>query len=76
MIQIKYVGKSSILGLEKGTILQVQEGAAISDVLDTLKVERAFHDFVVPLVNGEHQSIAYILQANDELDFFLPVSGG
>jgi molybdopterin converting factor small subunit len=76
MIQIRYVGKSNILGLEKGTMLRVEEGSTISDVLDTLKVDKAFHDFVVPLVNGEHQSIAHILQADDELDFFLPVSGG
>ncbi len=76
MIQIKYVGQSNLLGLEQGTQLQIEEGTRISDVLDTLKVEKAFHEFVVPQVNGEHQSITYILQADDELDFFLPVSGG
>ena len=76
MIEIKYVGQSNVLGLESGTKLSIVEGTTISDVLDTLKVEKAFHEFVVPVVNEEHESITYVLQANDELDFFLPVSGG
>lgn len=76
MIQIKYVGQSNLLGLENGTKLSVEEGTTISDVLDTLKVEKVFHEYVVPMVNEEHRSINYVLQANDEVDFFLPVSGG
>ena len=76
MIPIKYMGQSNILGLENGTMLQIEKGTTISDVLDTLKVEKAFHEYVVPVVNEEHQNINYVLQANDKLDFFLPVSGG
>ena len=76
MIEIKYVGKSDTLGLEHGTKLQVDEGTTIADVLDTVKVKKAFHKLVVPQVNGEHQRITYVLQANDELDFFLPIGGG
>ena len=76
MIQIKYVGKSNIFGLDNGTMLPVEEGTTISDVLDAVKVQKAIHKLVVPRVNGEHQSITYILQANDELEFFLPIGGG
>jgi sulfur carrier protein ThiS len=76
MIQIKYVGKSEVFGLENGELLQIEEGTTISDVLDVAKVQKAFHKLVVPQVNGEHQKITYVLQANDELDFFLPIGGG
>jgi sulfur carrier protein ThiS len=76
MIQIKYVGKSDVFGLENGTVLQVVEGTTIGDVLATVNVQKAFHKLVVPQVNGKHQSITYVLQANDELDFFLPIGGG
>ncbi len=76
MIQVKYVGKSDVFGMENGAILRVEEGTTIGDVLDAAKVQRAVHKLVVPQVNGEHQKITYVLQANDELDFFLPVGGG
>ena len=75
-IQITYVGKSNVLGLENGAVIRLEEGATIGNVLATLQVKKEFHDFVVPLINGAHQSVTYLLQDQDELDFFLPVSGG
>ncbi len=76
MIQVKYVGKSDVFGLENGAMLRVEEGTTIADVLDSAKVKKAFHKLVVPRVNGDHRSISYVLQANDELNFFLPIGGG
>ncbi len=76
MIQIKYVGKSDVFNLKNGETLQIQEGTTISDVLDGLKVQKTIQKLVVPSVNGEHQGISYVLQANDELDLFLPLGGG
>ena len=75
-IQIRYVGKSNVLGLERGAVISVEQGSTISDVLSGLKVQKEFHEFVVPLVNGAHRSLTYVLEEGDELDFFLPVSGG
>ena len=76
MIQIKYVGKSKIFDLENGSMLRVEEGTTISDVLDAVKVQKSIHKLVVSRVNGDHQSISYILQADDELEFLLPIGGG
>ena len=57
-------------------MLRVEEGTTISDVLDAVKVQKSIHKLVVSRVNGDHQSISYILQADDELEFLLPIGGG
>ncbi len=48
--------------------------------LESLLLEAGYHAghlrFIIPVVNGAHERLSYVLQNGDNVQLFLPTSGG
>lgn len=75
-IKVLFEGMPILEGLKSGDTVTVEEGETVSDLLLRYNVRKEFHDFVILLVNGEHQDVSYVFRDKDELKLFVPVSGG
>lgn len=75
-IKVLFEGMPILEGLKSGDTVKVEEGETVSDLLLRYNVKKEFHDFVILFVNGEHQDVSYVFRDEDELKFFVPVSGG
>lgn len=75
-IRIRYCGPPLFEGVASGDRVEVQEGTTVAGLLTRFGVKAAFLHFVVPTVNGEPRDLNYVLQDGDELEPYLPVSGG
>jgi molybdopterin converting factor small subunit len=75
-IKITFQGPVLIEGVNNGNFLAIEEGTTLTDLMNRCSVKKEFHMFIVTLVNGKSQDPAYLLQDQDEVTLFMPVSGG
>jgi molybdopterin converting factor small subunit len=75
-IKITFQGPVPFDDVENGDVISMDEGATLADLLNRCNVKKEFRMFIVPLVNGEARDPAYRLRDRDEVNLFMPVSGG
>ena len=75
-IKLSYTGVIDIKNAPNDSILQIDTGSTIGDVLSLLGIRREHKKYIIPIVNDKKQKTTYILQDNDNLSLFLPVGGG
>jgi len=77
-IRIMFSGPPFMDGIESGDLVTVHEGTTIRDLYRqaTLDLDEQFHQFIVSTVNGDYRDPDYVLRDGDELNLFMPVSGG
>jgi hypothetical protein len=75
-ILLEYTAVLDAKGVSSGSLVDLRDGAAITDVLDLLLVKKDHQKYVVPFVNGEKKRLADKLRDGDKLTLSLPVGGG
>ncbi|MHC4943259.1 MAG: MoaD/ThiS family protein [Planctomycetota bacterium] len=75
-IKVAFTGTCFMDGLRSGGSVEVGDGTTIAEFLETHDVKPEFQPFIITFINGEPKESSYILQEEDELTLFLPVSGG
>ena len=75
-VKIFFEGPSVMDGVKSGDTLDVERGATVEDLIRRCDVREEFRAFILPFVNDEHAEPGRVLEENDELKLFLPVSGG
>ena len=75
-IKLSYVGYLKFEGVQTGDLIEVDDGATISDVLANYKIPPHQQRFLTTFVNEEEQSLRYQLQDGDELMVIIQIGGG
>ncbi len=75
-IKISFTGVIDIKNISSDSILKLNTGSTINDVLEMAGIKREHRRFIVPTVNEEVQKLSYILKNEDHLFLFLPIGGG
>ena len=75
-IHIEYTGVLAAKGVSSGSVVDLPDGSAVTDVLNFLCVKKDHQKYVVPFVNGDKKRLADRLHDGDKLVLSLPVGGG
>jgi hypothetical protein len=75
-VHLEYTAVLDAKGVPSGSVMQLPDGAAITDVLNLLLVKKDHQKYVVPFVNGDKKRLADKLHDGDKLTLSLPVGGG
>lgn len=75
-IKVSYIGVLDIRDVENNSIIDVDEGATVKEVLGLLGVKPMHVKYVITTVNDETKKSSYVLHNNDHLSLFLPIGGG
>ena len=75
-IKLSYTGVIDIKNASNDSMLQIDAGSTIGDVLSILGIRREHKKYIISMVNDEKQKSSYELQNNDHLNLFLPIGGG
>ena len=75
-IKLTFTGVIDIKNAENNSIIKVEKGFSIGDVLAGLGVRKEHKRFIITIVNNEKQPQTYMLEDGDHLSLFLPVGGG
>ena len=75
-ILLEYTAVLDAKGVSSGSMVDLPDGAAVTDVLNLLLVKKDHQKYVVPFVNGEKKRLADKLRDGDKLTLSLPVGGG
>ena len=75
-IHLEYTAVLDAKGVSSGSVVELPDGAAVTDVLDLLHVKKDHQKYVVPFVNGGKKRLADKLRDGDKLTLSLPVGGG
>ena len=75
-IHLSYTGVIDIKNASNNSVLQIDAGSTIGDVLTILGIRREHKKYIISMVNDEKQKAVYVLQNNDHLSLFLPIGGG
>ena len=75
-ILLEYTAVLDAKGVSSGSVMDLPDGAAVTNVLDLLLVKKDHQKYVVPFVNGEKKRLADKLHDGDKLTLSLPVGGG
>ena len=74
-IRLTYVGWLK-LGVKSGSMVDVSEGATVTDVMTQFGIPSHQQRFITPFVDNEEQKRSYALKENDELTLVISVGGG
>lgn len=75
-IKIEYTAIIKIDGLSNNSIIEINEGFSVSDLLDKYKIPKEHQKFIIPIINKEEKTLSDKLKENDNLFLYMPVSGG
>jgi len=75
-VRIKYSAHLNINGLDNGSVIDVDPGTTVSELLTSCRIRDDQKKFITLAVNGEKKSLSYTLKNNDFLYLLLPVGGG
>lgn len=75
-ILLEYTAVLDAQGVSSGSRVDLPDDAAVSNVLDILRVRKDHQKYVVPFVNGAKKCLTDTLHDGDTLTLSLPVGGG
>jgi len=75
-IKITFTGKVVFDNIKNGDPIEIEKGSTISDLYSKFEVKTEFHHFIVPFIDKIPKELDYVIQEGDELDLYVPVSGG
>jgi sulfur carrier protein ThiS len=75
-IKLSFTGVIDIKNFSNNSILQINEGSTVGDVLSIIGIRKEHKKYIIAIVNDEKEKAVYVLQNNDHLSLFLPVGGG
>lgn len=75
-VLLEYTAVLDAKGVSSGSVIDLPDGAVVTDVLDLLHVKKDHQKYVVPFVNGDKKRLADKLHDGDKLTLSLPVGGG
>mgnify|MGYP003603833817 CR=1 FL=1 len=75
-IELEFAAVLNVKDVRSGSSLEIDEGTTVTDLLNRLQIDIAYHKFVIPFVNGRKTKTGDTLQNNDKVFLSLPVGGG
>ena len=75
-IKLTYTGYLKFDGVETGSLLEVEPGATVGDLLAGFDVARDQQRFLRLFANDEKVDPAYVLREGDELTVIMQIGGG
>lgn len=76
-IKLSYTGYLKLVGARNGDIVEVPEGASISDVMTQFGIPAHQQRHLIPFVNGDEQrKLNTSLNDGDELTLVIQIGGG
>jgi sulfur carrier protein ThiS len=75
-IKLSFTGVIDIKDFSNNSILQINEGSTVGDVLSIIGIRKEHKKYIIAIVNDEKKKAVYVLKNNDHLSLFLPVGGG
>lgn len=75
-ILLTYVAWLKLSNPPSGSILEIEEGNSVSDVLLSCGLKEEHHRFIVPVVNGSVRGLNESLSDGDSLHLLMPIGGG
>ena len=76
LIKLNYTGYLKLEGVETGTVLEVEEGSTVGDLLARFAVDRQKQRFLRIFANEEKADPSYVLRDGDELTVIMQIGGG
>jgi molybdopterin converting factor small subunit len=76
LIKLNYTGYLKFDGVETGTVLEVEEGSTLGDLLAGFHVAREQQRFLRLFANEEKVDPSYVLEDGDELTVIMQIGGG
>jgi hypothetical protein len=74
-IKLSYVGWLK-LPVKTGSVVEIAEGATVSDVMTSFHIPKHQQRHITPFVNDEEQKPSFVLRENDDLMLVIAIGGG
>jgi molybdopterin converting factor small subunit len=75
-VKIEIVGLLHIKGVKNNSIIEIKDGATISDIYNDLNILKDHQRFILPFVNGAEVRKSTAVNDGDTVKIFLPTGGG
>lgn len=75
-VTILFTGLVDVKNVISGSSISIPEGSNLSELLSILGIIEQHKRYIIAMVNGEKETLFYVLKDNDEVKLFLPVGGG
>lgn len=76
LIKVNYTGYLKFDGVETGTVLELDEGTTVGDLLTGFKIDPEKQRFLRIFANEENAGPSYVLKDGDELTVIMQIGGG
>ena len=76
LIKLNYTGYLKFEGVETGTVLELEEGTTVGDLLTRFHVAREQQRFLRIFANEGKADPSYVLKDGDELTVIMQIGGG
>ena len=76
LIKLNYTGYLKFEGVETGTVLELEEGTTVGDLLARFEVAPEQQRFLRIFANEEKAAPSYVLKDGDELTVIMQIGGG
>ena len=76
LIKLNYTGYLKFEGIETGSVLELEEGTTVSDLLARFDVAHEQQRFLRIFANEEKAGPSYVLRDGDELTVIMQIGGG
>jgi hypothetical protein len=75
-VKIELLGLLHIKGVKNNSIIEVNEGATVSDIYTVLNILKDHQRFIIPFINGTEVRKSATINDGDTVKIFLPTGGG
>ena len=75
-IELEFAAVLNVKDVRSGSVLEIEPGTTVTDLLNRLQIDVAYHKFVIPFVNGRKAKTGEALKDKDKVFLSLPVGGG
>ena len=75
-IELEFAAVLNVKDVRSGSVLEIEPGTTVTDLLNRLQIDVAYHKFVIPFVNGRKAKTGEAFKDNDKVFLSLPVGGG
>ena len=75
-IELEFAAVLNVKDVRSGSVLEIEPGTTVTDLLTRLQIDVAYHKFVIPFVNGRKAKTGEAFKDNDKVFLSLPVGGG
>ena len=76
LVKLNYTGYLKFEGVATGTVLELDEGTTVADLLTRYEVDREKQRFLRIFANDEKADPSYVLKDGDELTVIMQIGGG